>query len=232
MGKVVFGGAVAEMRNSLGNVVYSRNRLGNYARLKTTIPYHNTQLQQDITALWGGVAARWNATLTEAQRRAWIAYAATRDGRGAHLPGHHLTPYQHFLRLNGCIGIHLGEYIDVPPPRESVRDQGVVTTLTCDVSDQKFYLNVTTPPNATEWLVVQTTKNLNVGRNSFVGCFQDNWMWPGDPWPAGPWDMWDWQLTYRELPVAGKKIAVWVRMLDRTTGALTPGAIASCIVTA
>jgi hypothetical protein len=231
MAKVVFGGAVSEMRNALGNVVYSRSRSGNYTRLKTTIPYHGTDMQLWYAGNLGDCAARWNTGLTDAQRLAWNTYANQMPGPPGHLPPHKLSGFQKWVRQNLYLWSHLGEWHDTPPIHEQVRDQGPVTTLSCNVASSTLVLNVQTNPDATEWLLIQSTKNLNPGRYSFVGLFQDLWQWPGDPYPPGPWNLWNEQCYYRQTPQVGKKIAVWCRMLNRVNGAVTPGSIASCIVT-
>lgn len=67
----VFG----EMRGKIGGVVWSRNKGGQYARLRSTPTNPNTARQQATRNYVGWCSTNWGATLTEAQREQWREWA-------------------------------------------------------------------------------------------------------------------------------------------------------------
>lgn len=66
---------VADIRGSVGGNTFSRNRGGAFVR-KRVVPINpNTTRQGEARQRVSSLSQRWSATLTAAQRSAWIAYA-------------------------------------------------------------------------------------------------------------------------------------------------------------
>jgi len=102
MALVKLGGPVADIRGSIGGVVYSRNRSGAIARNRTIPINPGSETQTKIRSIMGVLRNAWYNTLTAAQRAAWDAYAeavamTNRVGESIKLSG-----WNHFSRSNAC----------------------------------------------------------------------------------------------------------------------------------
>lgn len=70
---------VTGIGGKLGNMVGLMNRGGMCLRAWVSPTNPNSAAQQGVRASMATIAAAWSATLTQAQRNAWEAYAATLD---------------------------------------------------------------------------------------------------------------------------------------------------------
>lgn len=75
MAQILLGGAVADIRGSIGGITYSRNRSGAYARNKTTPINAGSDKQSAVRANFASVAALFQ-TLKSSEAEAWTQYAA------------------------------------------------------------------------------------------------------------------------------------------------------------
>lgn len=75
MALILVGGVAADVRGSIGGIVYSRNRTGSYARNRTIPTNPGSVYQSAVRALMAQLSNAWVTTLTEVQRAAWDAYA-------------------------------------------------------------------------------------------------------------------------------------------------------------
>jgi hypothetical protein len=67
---------VGQLSGSLGGQTASRNRGGQYLRMRSVPTNPNTMYQQTVRNVMATLVQLWNDTLTPAQRSAWNAYAA------------------------------------------------------------------------------------------------------------------------------------------------------------
>ena len=82
-----------------GDRVWQRNRFGQYS-YKAFVPYNpRTPAQMAVRATFGEVSARWR-TLTEAQRRVWMAVARTRKTRPRLLQCGRMPGFNYFVQVN------------------------------------------------------------------------------------------------------------------------------------
>jgi len=74
--KVIYGNAVQDARGKNNGNVYSKNRYGAYVRTKVTPVNRRTSFQTAVRAAFTAFSTAWSATLTEAQRQSFSAFAA------------------------------------------------------------------------------------------------------------------------------------------------------------
>lgn len=92
MAQIKLGAGIADMRGSIGGVVFSRNRSGAYARNRTIPVNPGSALQLEVRAAIGQVRAAWFEDLSTSARAAWKTYAdnvpvINRLGEQIHLTG-------------------------------------------------------------------------------------------------------------------------------------------------
>lgn len=98
--RVQYGGGILQMRGSVGAQTHSRNRYGNYIRTKTNPVNPATNRQNEVRNNLSALVARWQETLTQAQRDNWKTYAdnvAFTNGFGESM---NLTGFNHYIRSN------------------------------------------------------------------------------------------------------------------------------------
>lgn len=100
MALVKFGAGVADMRGSIGGVVFSRTRNGAIARNRTIPVDPGSAFQLPIRALMGQVRDAYFQTLTAAQRSEWEQYAENVDMLNRLGEVVNLTGYNHYCRSN------------------------------------------------------------------------------------------------------------------------------------
>jgi hypothetical protein len=66
---------VSKVSGSIGGLTFSHNKGGPYIRNRATPTNPGTPQQEVVRVTVGALAARWNETLTAAQRAAWDTYA-------------------------------------------------------------------------------------------------------------------------------------------------------------
>ena len=87
------------MSGKRGDRVWQRNRFCQYS-YKAFSPFNpRTPRQMAVRATFGGVSARWR-TLTEAQRRVWMAVARTRKTRPRLLQCGRMPGFNYFVQIN------------------------------------------------------------------------------------------------------------------------------------
>lgn len=100
MASVLFGVGVAQMRGSVGGVVFSRNHFGAYTRNRVTPINPNTARQVVVRAALAFLTARWSETVTQIQRDAWDLYGANVQMLNRLGQAIFLTGFNHYLRSN------------------------------------------------------------------------------------------------------------------------------------
>lgn len=100
MALLKLGAGIADIRGSIGGVVFSRNRYGAIARNRTIPVDPSTVLQQGIRALMGQVRDAYFNVLTDAQRDEWEGYADQVEMTNRLGEVMLLTGYNHYCRSN------------------------------------------------------------------------------------------------------------------------------------
>ncbi|MFN2169403.1 MAG: hypothetical protein ACK2U9_24485, partial [Anaerolineae bacterium] len=107
-----------------GNMVWQRNRYGQICYPAFIPANPRTPAQQAIRGIFGAVSQRWR-TLTEEQRLAWIAAAATILSKPRLAQSGPLTGCQLFVKVNVYLAYRGQPQVDLPPlvfrcPRRAV----------------------------------------------------------------------------------------------------------------
>lgn len=182
---------VSDIRGSVADVTYSRNRGGNYVKLRKGPALENSNDQLACQAAYKAVAQAWSGTLTEAQRQSWRDYAHAwprRDRWGVRrLHG----GFQRFFQANFTrrrLDVEI-PFLEAPaagplhPPRFEFTANAAANTITVDLdvlADYPsfkhmhcvLYSGWPAPPG---W-------NSYHGRWRYVGKNQYMFAWQFDPW--------------------------------------------------
>lgn len=232
MAKIQFGNIVADARNSVGGVVYSRNTWGAYIRQKVSPVQPRTSRQTEMRANLTELSKRWGTVLTEQQREAWRQFAAAFPivdvfGNTISLTG--IAAYQRVNRVRAILGL---PPLDDPPANmdviapESVELQiayaGTPPALTFTV------VFTPSPAPSGHHVEVWATKGLSPGR-AFVSS-ELRLVSVSPAGQASPYDFTSQYLSRFGEPAAGQKVFVEVRFANSANGAQSRGLRASAIV--
>ncbi|MCK5601715.1 hypothetical protein KAR91_07605 [Candidatus Pacearchaeota archaeon] len=97
---VKYGAGIVQISGSIAGDVHARNRFGNYIRPRTKPVNPNSANQVKVRAILSTLVERWNETLSQAQRDAWILYAANVSWLNRLGETVHLTGFNHYIRGN------------------------------------------------------------------------------------------------------------------------------------
>lgn len=100
MALIKLGPIVADIRGSVGGVVFSKNSTSHYARARTIPVNPNTDLQNVIQAALAALAVRWSSVLTALKRAAWELYGTNVSVKNKLGESIHISGYNHYLRSN------------------------------------------------------------------------------------------------------------------------------------
>jgi hypothetical protein len=216
MAKVTFGPLISEARNKQGNLVFSRNTHGAYTRAWFEPDQTLTGPRQYIQDIFRPVCKYWSASLTEAQRTAWAAFAAAHPFKYRHGPPRPGFGYSAFLRLNLALKFQGYAYMPDPPPNTHVLTP---TSLSVDAhtSANHMYLTWTpTPIPANHDLLWWASDDASPGINFFGHLMR----WTSGRWAneASPQDMYADYVAVWGAPAAGKAIGHRIYFLNRNNG--------------
>lgn len=129
MAKIKLGGLAQDVRGSLNGTVFSRNRGGAYVRTKVSACQPITAFNSAARAIFKAVAQYWSATLTDAQRATWEAFAALHPYTNVFGDSILLSGIAMFEACNRRIR-QVGEpWIEDPPATFVVEDLGLLTAV-------------------------------------------------------------------------------------------------------
>ena len=227
MAKVKFGLGVAEIRNKIGGSVFSRNKGGSYIRTKVTPLNPQSVAQVAARNLLTSLAQEFRS-LSQEQITAWNSATAqwsTTDIFGdAVIP----TGLALYVRLNSNIANAGGVAITVPPSpvgAAPIVDLSLTATATGDVFDLAF-TPATVPANHT--MYVESTSMLSPGINNANSKFR--FIGAANAAAASPADLFTEQTTKFGSLVAGQKVYVRAKFINKVTGEVSLALKASAIV--
>jgi hypothetical protein len=230
MGKVTYSSAVSEIRGNVGSLCYSRTRGGAVVRARLSRVAGWSNLQNDVRDYAANVGVRWNATLTDAGRRAWNSAASTLSRHNQLKQAVSLTGQQYYFKVNFPYHWIWEEFFDAPP---SILTPNPIPTLAIDAATatpQSLLLNFNRTPDADEAFYVRVTNPMNPGVTSyghrFSYCkilYEPNEL----PFEAqGEYNL------YHPPLVEGKKLAFTTQVHNHTTAALSLPLLTTCIIAA
>lgn len=227
MAKVKFSALVSEMRNKLNGSVFARNRGGAYLRTKVTPTNPQSIAQVQARSLLTQFSQGWRS-LTQAERDAWNSVVdqwATTDVFGDIVNPTGSTLY---TRLNINISNAGGTAI-TSPPTPTGADALANLTLTADSAAPEVV--ITTLPGtvpAGHALYVEATAQLSPGISNAKSKFRT--IASINPATVGPFDVISEYTAKFGALVAGQKMFVRCKLINRATGEVSQSLVASAIV--
>jgi hypothetical protein len=229
MAKVNFGVGVSEIRNKIGGIVFARNRGGAYMRTKVTPLNPQTTAQAGARSLLTSLAQAFRS-LSQEQITAWnnaVTQWQTTDIFGMLVSPTGLALY---VRLNANIINAGGTVIDTPPSPVGAASLGSLS-LTAAVTGDVFdvaYSPATVP--ADHSLYVEATPMLSPGINNANSKFR--FIGVAAAAAASPQDFFGDETAKFGSLVAGQKVLVRAKFINKLTGEVSLSLKASAIVAA
>lgn len=229
MAKIKLSAIVSEMRGKLNGSVFSKNRGGAYVRTKVTPVNPQSLAQGLVRATLTNLSQAWRG-LTEAQRLAWIS--AVSAFTSTDIFGDIKTPsgINLFNKLNLNLAAIGESPISTPPVPVSV---GYFDTLSIVGDESASTLSATFTnigASIDQTVIVEATPGVSAGK-SFVkseyrqiGTFAGN---ASSPQALGTM----YEAKFGDL-VAGQKVFVRLRFVDKNTGVTGQNTAASTVVVA
>lgn len=140
------GSVVGEVSGSVGGVVFSRNRGGNYVRTRVKPSNPSTEYQVAVRNALSTASGDWK-DLTDAQRAAWKSWADSNPIRNRLGESIRLQGNAAFVELNARL-IMLGTASVATPPIVSAPDPLLTLTGSYDVGAGDFQVAYTATPLA------------------------------------------------------------------------------------
>lgn len=221
MAKITFGGVVTDARNKLGDVVYSRNRGGSFARAYHLHNLSNTTRQAAIRAVFKAVQTRYLTTLTTAQRNAWNIFAAAQTPRPKAISPAHLTGQNWYYTLNMNLQSWAGTFLDDPPNDLAGYDCGGFSSAILDTESQILLVGANMAPSANQLVAVSFTKPLSAARYAFNPFLtgEDVLAFGGQ----NPTNFWTDYVTDYATPSSTSRIGVQIQGLNLLNGVMQKG---------
>ena len=229
MAKVNFGVGVSEIRNKIGGIVFARNRGGAYMRTKVTPLNPQTTAQAGARSLLTSLAQAFRS-LSQEQITAWnnaVTQWQTTDIFGMLVSPTGLALY---VRLNANIINAGGTVIDTPPSPVGAASLGSLS-LTAAVTGDVFdvaYSPATVP--ADHSMYVEATPMLSPGINNANSKFR--FIGIAAAAAASPSDLFTAETSKFGSLVAGQKVLVRAKFINKLTGEVSLSLKASAIVAA
>lgn len=228
MSKIMFGAGVADARNALGGHVFSKNRNGAYLRMKVSPSQPRSATVLMVRANFGNIAAAWGGALTDPQRAAWTALAAT-----VSIPDQFGNPQvptglQYYMRVNRNLFTIGQPRLDVAPGGtavESLVSLALTATFTGTVLSLAF---TPTPLGASSHLVVTMTPEISPGKSFFTPFLKQIFADPAPATASPKVLLTPWSAKFGAL-IAGQKIGVSAYIIDDVTGASSAPAATTAI---
>jgi hypothetical protein len=184
--------------------------------------------QNNIRTTLHIIGTRWNTTLTEAQRLAWNALAASMTKQDQLRQAAPLSGQNWWMRLNFANWWNGTGYVDDPPATLQSAPAPTITAVTATASPQKLLITVNRIPLTDEWFPIAASKPQNIGRYNFARLLC-GFAWFEHGW-TNPTDIISYYNSTIGTLIAGKKIALQIRSITPYTGILSSSHLITAIV--
>lgn len=229
MAKVNFSALISDMRNKLNGSVFARNRGGSYLRTKVTPINPKTSAQVAQRSLLTSYAQAWRG-LSEAERLAWNgavgSWAKTDIFANIVVPSGNTL----YIRLNINIALAGGTPITTPPSpvgAQALTELSVVSDVSSSTVTVTF-LPAAVP--ADHAMVIESTAMLSPGISNANAKYRV--IKTLAPAAVSPDNAFTDQIAKFGALVAGQKIFIRAKFINRLTGEVSQQLNASAIVTA
>jgi hypothetical protein len=142
MAKILFGAFVTDMRRKIAGNVFTKNRYGAMVRQKVTPRNPKTEPQSTSRSIFSAVSAQWR-NLTDIQRNAWSAFAATISAFDVFRVANVLTGQVAYVKLNTLLKSAGLPGLSEPPTTAILDTPFVVSSI--DFEPDGIPVTITTP---------------------------------------------------------------------------------------
>ncbi|MDP2660062.1 MAG: hypothetical protein Q8R28_04980 [Dehalococcoidia bacterium] len=230
MAKILLGATIGDARGSAGAIVYSRNQFGAYIRQKVSPVQPQTNRQTTVRQLFTTLAIRWGSVLTDAQRAAWLALAASNPVVDVFGNSQIMTGLQLYMRVNRNLQECGITVIDAAPADQSVTP---LASLSCAFTTSTQVVEVGFSPSpvpADHSLVVYATPPFSAGKAFFKPLLRLVEVFATAQASAA--DMSTLYLAKFGAFLEGQRIGVKAFQVNTTNGAASPDVFANKLAVA
>lgn len=229
MAKIKLSAIVSEMRGRLNGSVFSKNRGGAYVRTKVTPVNPQTLAQGNVRAALTNLSQSWK-NLTEAQRLAWNS--AVSQFTGTDIFGDIKTPsgINLFNKLNLNLAAISVAPISTPPLAVSVGYFDSLSVAAAAGAGTIAATFSTVGESADQTVIVEATPCVSAGKAFVKSEFRQIGTFAGtatSPQALGSM----WSAKFGSL-VAGQKVFIRLKFVDKNTGVAGQFTSASAVVAA
>ena len=227
--KVIYGNAVQDARGKNNGNVYSKNRYGAYVRTKVTPVNRRTSFQAAVRSAFSSASTAWSATLTEAQRQAFAAFAALHPFTNIFGEKRLLDGKSMFVKIQAALS-NAGLALTTTPPADITTGSisGLVLTATVAAGGTLSLADVESGIPVGAQINIYATAVQSNGKN-FVKSelrFIESVAFTGGPYNIKA----SWIAKFGAFPtVAGGKIFVAVQIITAEGWLSTPNSTAAFV---
>lgn len=221
MAKIKFGAMITDARGKLEGIVYSKSKYGSYARRKVTPINPNSAAQSAVRGNFSDLSKAFSNVLTDAQRTAWAAFAASYPVTDIFGNSQVLSAISMYQRINRMLDQVAEARLDDPPADMAVT---ALLTVTPSIVVGTSTMNVAftaTPLDATHKLYVSATGRLNPGQAFFKSELRH--IYSSAAAGVSPLNVWASYVAVHGAPVVGSKIGFLVAAVNTDNGAVSVG---------
>lgn len=229
MARFLPGPLISNISGSVGGQTFATGPGGLMVRQRSSPTQPQTVPQQEVRQRLSGRSKGWVDDLTDAQRQAWIDFAAANPIPGAFGEPMVLSGIGMYVRLNLQLEAAGAASID-DPPLDLVVPSLVTLSGVPDTVAGDFDVTYTpTPLVAGVGIVVFATQGLSVGISAFGNFLRQ--VYSSAAAAASPQNIYaGYVARFGSLPPVGSLIGIEAFLIDRTKGASSPVLRARTIV--
>lgn len=229
MAKIKFGMMMTDARGKLGGQVFSKNRGGAYVRTKVTPSNPQTADQVAQRALLSSASQSWRG-LTEAERESWNGAVSNYSSTNVFGDIINPTGAQLHTKININVALAGGSVVTTPPLPIGISSPAGVS-VTADASTPEVILAWTSgavPANTV--MVVEATPCVSVGRYNVNNRFRVIGTLAAAT-ATGADVATEYTAKFGSL-VAGQKLFIRVKFINKNTGEVSQSIVTETIVVA
>lgn len=229
--KIQFAGlGVTDGRGKIGGNVATKNAYASFARRKVSPINRSTTRQTAIRTTFAFYSSRWSATLTEAQRGAWIAFSAQHLFSMTFGEKRSLKGKEMYIKINQALSNAGLGTIDDPPTSTATGDLGTLSLVansagagTLQVTTNESNVEAGAQINVWATNVVSNGRNAVSNQIRYIGTVAAG---------ASPYDIKSlWTAKWGAFPtVAGGKIVVLLQIINAEGWLGQPATVATFVI--
>lgn len=218
-----------EIRGKLGTWVYARNPQGPLRREWKEHRSMSSAAQDAWRLIFKAAALRWNATLTEEQRRAWRTFTENHPRNDSLRQSYAPSGQNRHAGCNAISYLYAGTFLDDPPLDLHCHQPAGVEIITATAAPQALEVTMSGTLDADEYWVLSAAPLKNVGRQN-VNNLWGPLDFDNDPLPYTDDAIAAYTAKFSAL-TAGKRIHIKFQIANVATGTISTPITTSKVVT-